>query len=677
MTMDIGVPSYEYFTTFLAGLAAPMAGVQIVRWILPRERRLLVVLGIGGSLGIGLVTFALTALVAFLPLYIVVRVVQITTIALAILAADKIRKGDLQIEFDSWALRALAAFLLLALFVTAVGYVSSVWYGNSHENLLIQLALSSHLAAGNWPPVNPWEPDYVQAYRFGGQLWTAAIAVTARANIFAAGLSATLVATAFLLLGVYAVISLLAGRAAAIVGAVFVTVGAPQNFLSLLVASYPDYSPSVAYTLAEHLNRFKQGYVLGTAFEQLASFNFTVLVGVAGALGLGGLSVVTARERTIRPVAVLAAAAAFGGASLTTEHLFPVLAGTIGIVTMALLVRKRLAAAASLTAIVVLGALASVVPTGPINAATIGVAEVSSSYLQLTAADIFTLPTREILSPGSTSIFFPTEPVERAQLLGPLMWYQFGWLLVGIGGAFVIAVWKRRPEFADPALAAVITLMIPGILRDSLNPHNTGRFLVTAMVLAAMSMGIVVVALWRQSGRRKLVGRVIASGLAVLVGGTWLLTLPLLPMEFQEYESPVLADELEAARFAAALPYPQRALLLPGPRTFAELNSDFGDGMHKYAVTFGRLRVPMGFDNLGHRADYEETYAEAQETLAPERLQELGIDLIYVAVDQISADQGRLLEAAVQGGYLREAFTSSGNVRRILEVVTGGPNAPS
>jgi drug/metabolite transporter superfamily protein YnfA len=675
--MDFGIPAYEYVTTLLAALAAPMAGVQIVRWILPQERRLLVVLGIGGSLGIGLVTFALTGLAALLPLYLVIGAIQLTTIALAIRAVDGIRRGQFRLEFESWAFRAAVAFMFLALFVAAVGYVSSVWYGNSHENLLIQLALSSHLAAGNWPPVNPWEPDYVQTYRFGGQLWTAAVSLTAQADIFVSGLAVTLVATAFLLLGVYAFISLLVNRAAGLLAAIFVTVAAPQNFLSLLLANYPDYSPSVAYTLAEHLNRFKQGYVLGTAFEQLAAFNFTVLVGIAGALGAAGLSVLLARERTIRPVAILAAAAAFGGASITTEHLFPVLAGTIGIVALVLLVRKRLSAAAGLAAVVALGTLAGVLATGPLNAAIFGDAEATSSYIQWYPGDLFTLPTREILSPGSTSIFFQTESIGRAELLGALMWKQFGWLLVGIGGCLAIAIWKRRPEIAVPALAAFIMLMIPGVLRDVLNPHNTGRFVVAALVMAAMSLGIVVDRLWRQSGQLKAVGRVVASGLAVLVGGTWLLTLPLLPMEFQAYESPVLADELEAARFAAALPYPQRALLLPGPRTFAELNSSLGDGMHKYAVTFGRLRVPMGFDNLGHRDDYEEPYAEAQDTLALERLQELRIDLIYVAVDQISTDQGRLLEAAVEGGYLREAFTSTGDARRIYEVVTGVPDVPS
>ncbi len=675
--MDIGIPVYEYVTTLLAALAAPLAGVQVVRWALPREQRVLVLLGIGGAVGIGLVTFALGALAAILPLYVAVGVVQITMMILAVWAVNGIRRGNLRLELEKGALWAVAAFLLLALYVAAIGYVSSIWYGNSHENLLIQLALSSHLAAGNWPPVNPWEPDYVQTYRFGGQLWTAAVALTARADIFASGLAATLVATASLLVGVYALISLLAGRAAGMLAAIFVTVGGPQNFLSLILASYPDYSPSVAYTLAEHSNRFQQGYILGTAFEQLASFNFTVLVGIAGALGAGGLSVAMARERQIRPLTVLAAAAAFGGASITTEHLFLVLGGTIGIVAVIQLGQKRIAPAARLAAVVVLGTLASVLPTGPLNAAIIGEAGAPPSYLQLDAGDIFTLPTREILSPGSRSIFFQTEPVERAHLLGPLMWKQFGWLLVGVGGSVVLAVWRRRPELAVPALAAFVALMMPGVLHDVVNPHNTGRFVVVALVLAAMSLGIAVAALWQQAGRLKVVRRVLALGLVVLVGGTWLLRLPLLPMEFQAYESPVLADELEAARFAAALPYPQRALLLPGPLTFAELNSDFGDGMHKYAVTFGRLRVPMGFDNLGHREDYVELYAEAQDSLSLENLRALRIDLVYVAMDQISARDNSLLKAAADAGYLRQAFTSRGEVRRIYVVVTGIPYVPS
>ena len=675
--MDIGVPAYEYVTTLLAGLAAPLAGVQIVRWILPQERRLLVILGIGGSLGIGLVTFALDALAAVLPLQVVVWVVQIAMIVLAIWAIDGIRRGDFRLEFESWAFRAVMAFLLLALFVAAVGYVSSVWYGNSHENLLIQLSVSSHLTAGNWPPVSPWEPDHVQAYRFGGQLWTAAIAVTARAGIFTSGLAATLVATTSILLGVYAVISLLAGRAAGMLAAVFVTVGAPQNFLSLIAANFPDYSPSVAYTMAEHLNRFQQGYILGAAFEQLASFNFTVLVGIAGALGAGGLGVALAREGLIRPVTILAAAAAFGGASVTTEHLYPVLAGTIGIAAAAQLAAKRIVPAAGLAAVVVLGTLASVFPTGPLNAAIINETGSTSSYLQWGTDDFFTLPTREILSPGSTSIFFETGMTERAHLLSPLMWSQFGWLLVSVGGAFALAVLKRKPGLAIPALAAFIALLIPGILRDVLNPHNTGRFVVAALVLAAMSLGIVVAALWDRAGPMKLVRRLSASGLVVLVGGTWLLTLPLLPLEFQAVESPVLTDEMEAARFAAELPYPQRALLLPGPRTFAELNSGVGDGMHKYAVTFGRLQVPMGFDNLGHRDEYADMYAKAQETLPPDHLRALRIDLVYVAVDQLSAPQVRLLENAIESGRLRRAFTSSNGMRRIYETVLGGSNVRS
>ncbi len=668
--MDIGVPAYEYVTTLLVALATPLAGVRVALWLLPRESRALLLLGIGAPVGIGLATFALAVLAAIVPLYVAVGIVQITSAALAIWAIMGLRRAGLQVESGRPVLLAAATFITLVLFVATVGYVSSIWYENSHENLLIQLALSAHFTAGNWPPIHPWEPDYVQTYRFGGQLWTAAIALGARADVFAAGLAATLVATASLLLGVYALVRLLVGRAAGLLAAGLVAIAGPQNFLSLVLARYPDYSPSVAYTLAEHLNRFKQGYILGTSFEQLASFNYTFLIGLAGAVGAGALVTAIARLETARWWAVVVAAAAIGGAAVTAEHLFPVLIGTIAFVALVQLLRRRLQPATSLIAVVALGALASVVPAGPLNAALFGASD-SPNYLRLGASDLFTLPTRELLAPGSTSIFFETEPLARVHLLGPLMWQQFGWVLLGIAGAAALAAWRRNLPIAIPALAAVLTLLIPGVLQDTLNPHNTGRFLVVGLILAAMSLAILVTELWELPPGRKVFGRIIGAALVVLAGGTWFLTLPLLPMEFQDYESPVLVDELEAASFAAGLPYPQRALLLPGPRTFAELNSGNGDGMHKYAVTFGRLQVPMGFDNLGHREDYADTYARAQDALEADVLKQLQVDLVYVATDQLSQEQEELIEAAVAIGTLRPVFASSNDVRRLYATATG------
>ncbi len=668
--MDIGVPAYEYVTTLLVALAAPLAGVRVALWLLPRERRSLILLGIGAPLGIGLATFALPLLSALVPLFVAVGIVQITSATLAIWAVVELRRAGLRSEFERPVLLAAAAFVTLVLFVTTVGYISSIWYENSHENLLIQLALSAHFTAGNWPPIHPWEPDYVQTYRFGGQLWTAAIALSARADVSSAGLAATLVATTSLLLGVYALVRTLVGRAASALAASLVAIAGPQNFLSLVLARYPDYSPSVAYTLSEHLNRFKQGYILGTSFEQLASFNYTFLIGLAGAVGAAVLVAATAKLNSARWPAAVVAAAAIGGASVTAEHLFPVLMGTITLVALVQLLRRRLLLAAHLIVLVALGTLASVVPTGPLNSALFGASE-SPSYLRMGASDLFTLPTRELLAPGSTSIFFVTEPLSRAHLLGALMWQQFGWVLVGIAGSAALAAWRRNLAIAIPALAAALTLLIPGVLQDTLNPHNTGRFLVVALILAAISLAILITALWELPPKRKIVGRLVGIGLVVLAGGTWFLTLPLLPMELQNFESPVLSDELEAARFTAALPYPQRALLLPGPRTFAELNSDDGDGMHKYAVTFGRLQVPMGFDNLGHREDYVDAYARAQGTLDPDALEQLQVNLVYVAMDQLSREQAELIEAAVADSTLQPVFASSSNVRRLYATASG------
>ena len=132
----------------------------------------------------------------------------------------------------------------------------------------------------------------------------------------------------------------------------------------------------------------------------------------------------------------------------------------------------------------------------------------------------------------------------------------------------------------------------------------------------------------------------------------------------------MLEDELAAARYAAQLDYPQRALLLPGPRTFIELSSSLADGMHKYAVTFGRLQVPMGFDNRGARERYAHAYARAQDRLLPEDLKDLEVDLVYTAQNHLSVDQRLTIDQALARGTLTPVFTSPGGARVIYRVVS-------
>ena len=143
---------------------------------MPAERRGIVVIGTGTSIGIGLFTFILSTFARFLPFATSVALSYTITIAVAVFTVWKWRGSPvLRWDLSNRVLGVVGVVLVLVLLVTIVGYVSSIWYANSHENLLIQLALTEHVTAGNWPPVHPWEPDTIQLYRFGGQLWAASI----------------------------------------------------------------------------------------------------------------------------------------------------------------------------------------------------------------------------------------------------------------------------------------------------------------------------------------------------------------------------------------------------------------------------------------------------------------------------------------------------------------------
>ncbi len=190
------------------------------------------------------------------------------------------------------------------------------------------------------------------------------------------------------------------------------------------------------------------------------------------------------------------------------------------------------------------------------------------------------------------------------------------------------------------------------------------------LLLAPAALAIVLTELWRWRLYGRQLARLTAVGLGALAAGTWIFALVLLPGLVRTLESPVLRDELAAAEFAARLPYPQRALLLPGPRTFLQLNSGVYDGMHKYAVTFGRLQVPMGFDNRGARERYAGLYARAQDTLTLDDLSALGVDLVYTAQDRFSQEQRRALDRALARGTLAPLFASPGGARVIYRVVT-------
>ena len=397
-------------------------------------------------------------------------------------------------------------------------------------------------------------------------------------------------------------------------------------------------------------------------------FSYVWFVGLAAMTGVGVLGVAVAGGRSRLVLALFIGSVALAGMSVTSEHLSPLLAAVLVLTALVQLAARRPRHAATLAAIPLVGLILALIPEGPLAALVRSPAR--AEFLSLNFDDLFTLPTRWSLSPGEPAIFFSTERASRVGLLDSLMWRERGWVLIALAGSGLVAILRRRPGLATPAAAGLAALLLPGMLHDELYPWNTGRFTAAGLLFAAVSLSVVLTALWRWRGAGRRLARLAAIGLGTMAAGTWLATLGLLPSLVYTPESPVLRDELAATEFAAHLPYPQRALLLPGPQTFAQLNSGIYDGMHKYAVTLGRLQVPMGFDNRGERERYAALYARAQETLALKDLNALGIDLIYTARDHLTAAQRHLLDQALARGTIVPLFESPGGVRAIYGVVT-------
>lgn len=656
---------YEYFTTLLIALLPCAAGLQIARWLFPHERRLLVLGGVGLGVGIGLVTFGIAALVQVVPLTVAGAAVNSLSALLAARLAWQWRSDPLRVNLGRWTW-LVVSLLLLILFICGVEFVSSIWHANTHENLLIRLGLAAHFLAGNWPPAHPWEPDTVFFYRFGAPLWTAAVARLGGADVFAAGLSVTLVSVLACLWGVAAAVTLLTDKSTGLLAGLLVAVAGPQNFLALPNAPFGELTASSAQRLVDiGPARLQEGYVLGESFQQLIPFSYTLVVGLAAAAGVGALAVAMSGGHARLPPSLLVGGLAFAGIGITAEHVFPVMAGGLLLPVPVLALSERRKEALALVGLVLTASLMALVPEGPLAEFARGPDR--AGFLRLDTRDLFTVPTHGLFP--EPSLFMSTVPGTRAGVFDPVTWKGFGWALIAIAGSMVVAAFKRRIGLAAPAAIGLFALLIPGVLNDELNPWNTWRFTQVGLLLSAPALAILVTALWRWRRTGTWLARLVACGLVALAAGTWLVSLTLLPGVVRTPESPVLAEELAAARFASQLEYPQRALLLPGPRTFNELSSSMADGMHKYAVTFGRLQVPMGFDNRGSRERYADAYARAQDELAPENLSALGIDLVYTAQNHLSPEQQVMLDRAVAHNRLAPMFTSLGGARRIYRVL--------
>ncbi len=659
-----------YLAAFAAALIPVAGGIAVNAWLRPAERRWPVLVGGGAALGLGLMVFAQMALLRVLP-------IQAAVIATYVLfgligAAGLIRLRRRRPEWGVGGAWTLAGLSVLALISVGAGadLAASVWHGSTHENLVVRMAMTGHIARGEWPVADPYSPDYVRLYRHAAQVWTASVMRISGADLFAATLATVIVAVWAIAGGLFAAGAVLRGYLGGLLGSAFFFMAGHANALGAWKTPFGALGPSRAHGLATVDRAIDQGFVLGHSFGLQPGNDFTVVV--AAACGAGGayLAAATPGADRRRLMIVGAAAICFASMAAAAEHLLPVVIAGVAAAAVVFLISGRVRSAGWMLAVAALSVGLSLIPEGVIPSLLLGTAEGSRAGFAMRPELAFTVPTSSMFYADTPSQFFAA-PLHalRVPLSAPIALKELGWLYAaGLFGVGLIAL-RRRWYLAPFGAAAAAALLTPGFFVDQLYPINIAKFTSLAIALGGLFTGLVVAELAQlRLARAGAAPRLLGAAVAAPILATWVLGAALWPVKVYESPFPNAAEDLATAEYLRSMPYGQRLLLLPGPVDKEELNSDSWEGMHRFAAAFGTVYLPLGLDRWGNIEDYREPYKAAYTSLGPSALARLEIDFVYVAPGLLSGRQRSLLDAALSSAVLELVYVSPSGAREVYRV---------
>ncbi len=649
-----------------------VAGLRLVTWFAPKETRLPVLLGAAGGVGIGFFLLTLMALLRLVPVEWAVGMTFATYSLLAVWAVIAIWQRDLTWDVSrDWTVLAVGLVSLMAV-GAAIHFASGIWNGATHENLVVRMAMTSHMARGDWPPGDPYAPDFERLYRYTGQAWGAAVMRVGGVGLFEAILAITMVSFLAVVGAIFATVASMRNYGAGFLGTVGFVTAAHANFLGIWKAPIGEYTVSRGEILAGLDRELIQGFVGSHGFFIVPGNDFTSLVGLAAGFGAAFLAVRLIRDGPARLVAGGGAAVCLGAMGATGEHFLPIAVAGFGLTVAGFAGLRQWRVALSLALVTALGVALALVPQGALSAIVTASGTGQRATFGFTPENFLTLPTDAMLYSARTSPFFSVPLGEtRVGLVDPIVLKELPWVWLAFAIAALLAIFGRRRYIVPFIGAAGAGFLIPGLFSDQTYPINIARFTSVGVYLAGLLAGLVVAELAGWRGRFRTPLRVVAVVVAVLAIGSWVASIPLWPARIYETANVSLAEDLETADYLRAGPFGRRALVLPGPTTLADVISDEWEGQHKFVVTFGAAAVPLGLDAYSAGAWYGSHYRRAYDTLDPEAMQALGVDTVVVAPRLLGEARAALVAAAEADGRLAVEFTSSAGSRIVYSYVPG------
>ena len=196
-------------SSFILVAAPGLAGIRILMWLLPGERRLPILLTGGLGVGIGLFLMVQMALLRFAPVQATAVGVHLLMLPPAILAVVSLARGGFTWGVPrGWAVAAAGLLSLITIGAIA-NFSAGVWTDASNENLTVRMAMAAHMARGDWPPMDPYAPEFERLYRYAAQAWVAALMRLSGAGLFEATLAVTIASVWATVGGIFATVGLL------------------------------------------------------------------------------------------------------------------------------------------------------------------------------------------------------------------------------------------------------------------------------------------------------------------------------------------------------------------------------------------------------------------------------------------------------------------------------------
>jgi hypothetical protein len=647
-----------------------LAGIRLTRWLVPNESRIAIIIGAGSGLGIGLFLMTLMIALRFLPPEIAIIATYIIFLILAIWAIIELPRNNLIWDIShSWTILGLAVLGIVAT-GAAINFSAGVWNGATHENLVVRMAMTAHMAAGDWPPEDPYAPGTERLYRYTAQAWGASLIRISGIGLFEAVLAITTTSTIALFVTIFATLASLRTYFVGLLSAIGFAAAAHSSFLGLWKAPIGEFSASRAEILAGLDRELVQGFTGSHGFALLPGNDFTNVVAIAAGFGGAFLTVHALRQTTGGWLVVLVAATCFASMAASAEQTIPIAMMALFILTLGLTIQSDWSRAVRLILLAILSVALTLIHEGSLSAIVFGSEAGSRASFAFEPANIFTLPTDAMLYSARTSPFFSV-PLGQARvyLFDPIVLKELPWVFLAVGlGAYFTT--RRERLYIAPFVSMVITaFLIPGLFVDQVYPINIARFTSVGVYLAGLLAGIVAGELWLNHRKRQLIFRTMSIVLLILTVGSWTASIPLWPARLYHTANTSLSEDMELASYLRERGYGHRALVLPGPTTLAEVITDKWEGLHKFVVSFGATSIPLGLDAYSAGEWYGAHYRRAYDTFDPIALRALRIDTVIVGQHLIDVSQANMLSTAESKGHLILEFQSSNGARAVYSYI--------